>query len=63
MKYFLKFLYEVFEGKINRCSVVNCGKEITDNKFKVINGKIFCIECATIYYSNFIRGFASNIFE
>ena len=56
MKYFLSFLAILFEGKINRCSVINCGKEITDNQFKVIEDKIFCNDCATIYFTAFIKG-------
>jgi len=55
MKYFLKFLKDVFKGNINRCSVINCRKEIINNKFKIIDGQLFCIECATIFYTNFIR--------
>jgi formylmethanofuran dehydrogenase subunit E len=56
MESFLLFLKKIFEGKINKCSVINCGKEITDNKFKVIDGKIFCINCATIFFSDFVKG-------
>ncbi|MHA1311414.1 MAG: hypothetical protein ACTSQO_10850 [Candidatus Helarchaeota archaeon] len=60
MKYFLRFLKQIFEGNVNRCSVINCRKEITDNNFKVIDGQIFCIECATIFYTNFIKGFSQR---
>jgi len=55
MKNFLSFLSIVLSGEINRCSVINCKKEIKDNNFKIIDGKIFCLECATIYFSNFIK--------
>ncbi|MHA1784230.1 MAG: hypothetical protein ACTSVY_11785 [Candidatus Helarchaeota archaeon] len=36
--------------EIKHCSVVNCQKEVKDGEYKVINGKTFCLECATLYY-------------
>ncbi|NVM00704.1 MAG: hypothetical protein HWN67_00090 [Candidatus Helarchaeota archaeon] len=33
-----------------RCSVVNCQKEVKEGQYKVIKGKIYCIQCAILVY-------------
>jgi superfamily II helicase len=28
------------------CSIINCGKELREGEGKVIDGKLYCAECA-----------------
>ncbi|MHA1385050.1 MAG: hypothetical protein ACTSR3_14980 [Candidatus Helarchaeota archaeon] len=32
------------------CSVINCQKEVKEGEYKKINGKIYCIQCATLIF-------------
>ena len=29
-----------------KCSIINCGKELEEGEGKVIQGKLYCTECA-----------------
>jgi hypothetical protein len=29
-----------------QCSIINCGKELKEGEGKVIEGKLYCAECA-----------------
>jgi hypothetical protein len=30
----------------HKCSIINCGKELGEGEGKVIEGKLYCSECA-----------------
>jgi hypothetical protein len=35
------------ESPVKRqCSIINCGKELKEGEGKVIEGKLYCAECA-----------------
>ncbi|MHA1143371.1 MAG: hypothetical protein ACTSRW_01410 [Candidatus Helarchaeota archaeon] len=39
-----------------RCCVVNCNKEVAEGEYKIIDGKIYCMECAVLVFTSFISG-------
>ncbi|MHC1591090.1 MAG: hypothetical protein ACXQS8_03320 [Candidatus Helarchaeales archaeon] len=39
-----------------RCCVVNCNKEVKEGEYKIIDGKIYCIECAVLMFTSMLLG-------